>query len=38
MTIRELLATMPREEKIGALVIPPLFLAIFAAIWIMLPA
>jgi hypothetical protein len=29
---------MPRSEKIGAIVFPPAFMAIFWAIWVMTPA
>jgi|GEM_PF-2945888 len=34
----ELWRTMPRSEKIGAIVFPPVFLGIFWAIWVMTPA
>lgn len=33
----ELIKTMPRSEMIGAIVFPPVFLAIFWAIWVMTP-
>ena len=38
MTIKELFAQMPRSEKIGMFTIPPLFLALFWALWTMTPA
>lgn len=38
MTIRELWASMPRDEKIGALVFPPLLITFFTAVWAILPA
>lgn len=33
----ELWQIMPRSEKIGAIVFPPAFMAIFLAIWVMTP-
>ena len=38
MTIRELWQIMPRSERIGCVVFPPIFLALFWALWAMTPA
>ena len=35
--IIEVWETMPSSEKIGAIVFPPVFMAIFCAVWVMLP-
>lgn len=37
-TAIEIIKTMPRSEKIGAVVFGPAFMAIFWAAWVMLPA
>ena len=34
----ELWQMMPRSEKIGAIVFPPAFMAIFWVVWVMTPA
>lgn len=36
--VMQILKTMPLSEKIGAIVFPPAFMAIFWAVWVMTPA
>lgn len=38
MTIKQIWAQMPRQEKIATFAVPPAFLALFWVLWVITPA